>query len=224
MWVTFYLDNRNDSAVLNKYQVEDEAAVELPEHITTGELLNLIMSEASVSPEELLKRDCVKVSIPLCMFNKLVFASLESTCVLSQSSSDELPAMLRTIICQQRQISQQRAAIETLATTLTQRINHSSPYRIIRPDTFKDASDNPEVWIDFYEQAAKNNGWLSDEDSEWPAETADSREREPERPRSGRGPELEWYDQPLRATAHVARQARLAGGVCRAGDRSQAAA
>ncbi|KAH6921195.1 hypothetical protein HPB50_027822 [Hyalomma asiaticum] len=35
MWVTFPLDN-HDSVVLNKYQVEDEAAVEIPEHITTG--------------------------------------------------------------------------------------------------------------------------------------------------------------------------------------------
>ncbi|KAH6944857.1 hypothetical protein HPB50_005630 [Hyalomma asiaticum] len=94
MWVTFFLDNRNDSVVLKKYQVEDEAAVELPEHITTGELLNFIMSEASLSTEELLKRDCVKVSIPLCMLNKLVLAPLESTSVLSQSLFDELPAML----------------------------------------------------------------------------------------------------------------------------------
>ncbi|KAH6930606.1 hypothetical protein HPB50_015374 [Hyalomma asiaticum] len=107
MWVTFFVDNRNDSVVLNKYQVEDEAAVELPQHITTGELLNLIMGEASVSAQALLKRDCAKVGIPLCMLNKLVLAPLERTSVLSQTSSDELPAMLRTILCQQRQISQQ---------------------------------------------------------------------------------------------------------------------
>ncbi|KAH6922597.1 hypothetical protein HPB50_017023 [Hyalomma asiaticum] len=160
MWVTFFLDSRNDSVVLKKYQVEDEAAVELPEHITTGELLNLIMSEASLSTEELLKRDCVKVSILLCMLNKLVLVPLESTSMLSQSLSDELLAMLRTIICQQRQISQQGAAIETLAATLTQRVNHSSPSQIIRPDTFNDASDNPEVWIAFYEQAAKEQ-WVA---------------------------------------------------------------
>ncbi|KAH6926498.1 hypothetical protein HPB50_019007 [Hyalomma asiaticum] len=65
------------------------------------------MSEASLSTEELLKRDCVKVSTPVCMQNELVWAPLESTSVLSQSLSDELSAMLRTIICQQRQISQQ---------------------------------------------------------------------------------------------------------------------
>ncbi|KAH6946876.1 hypothetical protein HPB50_015666 [Hyalomma asiaticum] len=97
MWVPFFLDNRNDSVVLNKYQAEDDAAVEIPEHITTGELLNLIMSEASVSTVELLNRDSVKVSIPLCVLNKL--APLESTCVLRQSLCDELLAMLRTITC-----------------------------------------------------------------------------------------------------------------------------
>ncbi|KAH6923652.1 hypothetical protein HPB50_004392 [Hyalomma asiaticum] len=67
--------------------------------VAASELLNLIMNEASLSTEELLKRDCVKVSIPLCMLNKLVMAPLERTSVLSHFLSDELPAMLWTIIC-----------------------------------------------------------------------------------------------------------------------------
>ncbi|KAH6930032.1 hypothetical protein HPB50_008103 [Hyalomma asiaticum] len=122
MWVTLFLDNGNDSVMLKKYKVEDEAAVELPEHITTGELLNLLMSEASMSAEELLKRDCVKVSIPLCVLNKLVLSPLESTSALSESFSDELPAMLRTIIWQQRQISQQ--ASKPLITILNNTPSH----------------------------------------------------------------------------------------------------
>ncbi|KAH6941928.1 hypothetical protein HPB50_024444 [Hyalomma asiaticum] len=123
MWVTFVLENRNDC------QVEDEVAVELPEHI---------------SLQEHLKRDSVKVSIPLCMLNKLVLAPLESASVLLQTPSDELPAMLRTITCQQLQISQQGTASETLTAALTKRASHSSPSRIIRPDTFYDASDTQE--------------------------------------------------------------------------------
>ncbi|KAH6930796.1 hypothetical protein HPB50_019193 [Hyalomma asiaticum] len=38
MWVTFFLDNHDDSVGLNKYQVVDEAAFELPEYITTEQL------------------------------------------------------------------------------------------------------------------------------------------------------------------------------------------
>ncbi|KAH6942934.1 hypothetical protein HPB50_012238 [Hyalomma asiaticum] len=83
MWVTF-LNNRNYSVVLSKGEVEDEAAIEPYEHIITGDLLNLVMNQASVSTEQLLKRDSVKVSIPLCMLNELVLRPLQSISVLRQ--------------------------------------------------------------------------------------------------------------------------------------------
>ncbi|KAH6944113.1 hypothetical protein HPB50_001929 [Hyalomma asiaticum] len=89
MWVTLLVENRSASVVLKQYQVEDEAAVELPDYVTTGELLNLIMNEAAVSSEELLKRDSVKVSIPLRIFNKVVLTPLESTSAVHQCSCDE---------------------------------------------------------------------------------------------------------------------------------------
>ncbi|KAH6924126.1 hypothetical protein HPB50_012524 [Hyalomma asiaticum] len=156
MWVTFLLENRKDSVVLKKYQVQDEVAVEFPNHVTTGELLNLIMSS-----EELLERDSVKVSIPLRMFNKQVLAPLESTSAVRQCSSDEWLAVHRAITVQQQQLSQQSAVIETRATVLRQQANNPSRSRKIRPDTFDDTYDNQERWIAFYEEAAKHNGWLS---------------------------------------------------------------
>ncbi|KAH6946960.1 hypothetical protein HPB50_016255 [Hyalomma asiaticum] len=94
MWVTFLVDDRSDSVVLKQYQAEDEAAAELPDHATTGELLNLITNEVSVSSEEPLERDSVKVCIPLRMFNKLVLTPLENTSAVRQCSSDGWLAVL----------------------------------------------------------------------------------------------------------------------------------
>ncbi|KAH6927145.1 hypothetical protein HPB50_000006 [Hyalomma asiaticum] len=85
MWVISLVENRSDSVVLKQHQVEDEAAAELADHVTTGELLILIMNDASVSSEELLERDSVKVGT----FNKLVPTLLESTSTVRQCSSDE---------------------------------------------------------------------------------------------------------------------------------------
>lgn len=150
------------SVVFKKYQVEDEAAIDLPEQVTTGVLLNLILDEASASSEERLEQHLVKLNISLHLFNKMMLTGIERAFMLRQASSDELATVLRAVSIQQHQILPQSAIIETLASALTMRANHSS--QILRPEMFDGSSDSPEGWMNFYEHAAKNNGCLSDED------------------------------------------------------------
>lgn len=53
-------------------QVQDEYALDLPEHITTGEVVGPVFAEASMSSKELLHNGSAKVNAPAPSLGQLV--------------------------------------------------------------------------------------------------------------------------------------------------------
>lgn len=52
---TIFVAQNLDQVVFNRYQVQEKSAVELPEHVTSQELIEVILQKANISSEELME-------------------------------------------------------------------------------------------------------------------------------------------------------------------------
>ncbi|XP_049271717.1 uncharacterized protein LOC125758462 [Rhipicephalus sanguineus] len=154
MWVTFFIDETSEEKIIfSKYQVQDEAAVDLPRELSSEELVNLVVEKAAVDTTELRRKGAVKV-------NLRVLEPARRKDSGSRSSTDEVSLVLKALQRQQEQMVQQNQIMTSLISSL----NAEKPMpKFVEPDAFDGVSSSPESWLDFYEYAAGKNKWLSDE-------------------------------------------------------------
>lgn len=161
MWVTFFIDETSEEKIIfSKYQVQDEAAVDLPRELSSEELVNLVVEKAAVETTELRRKGAVKVNLRVATFNDLVLEPARRKDSGSRSSTEEVSLVLKALQLQQEQMVQQNQIMTSLISSL----NAEKPTpKFVEPDAFDGVSSSPESWLDFYEYAAGKNKWLSDE-------------------------------------------------------------
>lgn len=162
MWVTFFVDETSaDKIIFSKYQVQDEAAVDLPRELCSEELVNLVVEKAAVDTTELRRKGAVKVNLRVATFYNLVLEPVRRSDSGSRSSTEEVSLVLKALQLQHEQIVQQNQIMTSLISSL----NAEKPVpKFVEPDAFDGMSSSPESWLEFYEYAAGKNRWLSDED------------------------------------------------------------
>ncbi|XP_075749023.1 uncharacterized protein LOC142814300 [Rhipicephalus microplus] len=89
MWVTFFIDETSEEIIFSKYQVQDEAAVDLPRELSSEELVNLVVEKAAVDTTELRRKGAVKVNLRVATFNDLVLEPARRKHSGSRSSTEE---------------------------------------------------------------------------------------------------------------------------------------
>ncbi|KAH7950586.1 hypothetical protein HPB51_028379 [Rhipicephalus microplus] len=93
MWVTFFIDETSEEIIFSKYQVQDEAAVDLPRELSSEELVNLVVEKAAVDTTELRRKGAVKVNLRVATFNDLVLEPARRKHSGSRSSTEEVAAL-----------------------------------------------------------------------------------------------------------------------------------
>lgn len=161
MWVTFFVQRATDSLVFTKYALPGDPPVDLPVDVTTGELISIVLEKASMSLDELLEKESVKINLQVSLFNRLVTSKLEMPAASEPTSHADLSVVLQAIQAQQKQVVQQNEMIQTLLSALS--LRDSRPTELVKPEPFDSTSGNPEAWISFFEYACKQNGWDTDE-------------------------------------------------------------
>ena len=162
MWVTFFVDETSaEKIIFSKYQVQDEAAVDLPRELSSEELVNLVVEKAAVDTTELRRKGAVKVNLRVATFNDLVLEPMRRRDSGSRSSTEEVSLVLKALQLQHEQIVQQNQIMTSLISSLNA---EKQVPKFVEPDAFDGMSSSPESWLEFYEYAAGKNKWLSDED------------------------------------------------------------
>ncbi|KAH6941115.1 hypothetical protein HPB50_013816 [Hyalomma asiaticum] len=96
MWVTFARP-AEDSLVITKYGIPGEPPVDLPVNVTTGELSYVVIRNAAMSRDELLKKESVKINPQASIFNCLVLSKVEKSTVPEPTFGEEHSAMLQAL-------------------------------------------------------------------------------------------------------------------------------
>lgn len=165
MWIQFFVKPAATKGVtLEKYRVEGEDDVLLPDGVSTPETVQYILEKAKASTEDALEKGAVKVNLKLSEFQARILSKL------SAESSQQKPAstaggsfqekMAQLISLQSRQAQQQ----EEFLRIMIQSMAPQPRFEAVKPDSFDGTSASPQAWIDFYEYACAKNRWSTDED------------------------------------------------------------
>lgn len=115
MQAHFFVARNLGQVIFIRYQVQDEPPMELPEPITSPELIEVVLQNGAVSLEELMNKGSVKIIIQMCAFDKLVLQCVVAAHPTTpQISAIDVAAMLQVLRIQQHQAEQQNVIIKTL--------------------------------------------------------------------------------------------------------------
>lgn len=164
MWIHFFVAQILERVIFNHYQVQDELPVELPEQITSPELIEVVLQKGAVSLEELMMKGSVKINVQMSVSDKLVLQRIVAAHpTASPTFATDVAALLQALRIEQQQVEQQNAIIQTLMLSFSAEDKRRRP-ELIKPDVFNGHSTNPEGWIAFYKYASERNAWTSGED------------------------------------------------------------
>lgn len=163
MWVTFNIDpSSTKEIVFLSYNVQDDATTDLPRHISTPELVELVTQRAKKSTTELLSSRSVKVNLQLSVFEEMVLQPCRRLSEETSVSTSSTAMMLQALQLQQQQITQQNELMQAIVSSMKEK--EKPRFEAVKPDMFDGYSSSPEGWIDFYEYASEKNFWNSEQD------------------------------------------------------------
>ncbi|KAG0434230.1 hypothetical protein HPB47_019254, partial [Ixodes persulcatus] len=147
MWVTFTVKKTaNNEVVLVSYQQDDDER-QLPGHVSTPELIELVLQKAKLSPEELLSKGSAKVNIQLSAFEDLVLKPSLHHLDRPDTSASTVAIMMESLQLQQQQVAQQTELMGAIVSAL--RAPQRPRFELVKPDIFDGFSSSAEAWIDF---------------------------------------------------------------------------
>lgn len=163
MWVTFYIDSSSPKEIVfSSYNVQDDVTTDLPRHVSTPQLAELVTQKAKKSTTELLSSESVKVNLQLSVFEEMVLRPCRRESEETSISTSNTTMMLQALQLQQQQITQHNELMQAIVSSMKEK--EKPRFEIVKPDLFDGYSSSPEGWIDFYEYASEKNLWNSEHD------------------------------------------------------------
>ncbi|KAG0431791.1 hypothetical protein HPB47_021437, partial [Ixodes persulcatus] len=133
----------------------DDATTDLPRHISTPELVELVTQRAKKSTTELLSSRSVKVNLQRSVFEEMVLQPCRRLSEETSVSTSSTAMMLQALQLQQQQITQQNELMQAIGSCTKEK--EKPKFETVKPDMFDGYSSSPEGWIDFYEYASEKN-------------------------------------------------------------------
>lgn len=165
MWVQFFTKPTTDmSFTLEKYQVDGEDLVALPESVSTPDTVRFIAEKAKMSEKDIADKGMIRVNMKMVDFQERVSGKVADDThrltVAPPAHGSVEGMMYQLITLQQQQAQQQQEFLRIIAGSMAPQPR----FELVKPEVFDGTNASPQGWLHFYDYACEKNYWHTDED------------------------------------------------------------